>query len=95
MVRDLREAMMSLDVVKELLGDLETVTIPGRNFTMGKVVGLLRREIGAAAPALSEPQRCAMTCALEDLGSEFARRLPDAGRFVARAQVITETLALI
>jgi hypothetical protein len=34
-------------------------------------------------------------CALDELGSEFARRLPDAGRFVARATVITDTLAMI
>ena len=86
---------MNLDVVKELLGDLDNVTIPGRNFTMGKVVGLLRAEIGAAASALSERQRRAVSGALDDLGHEFARRLPDAGRFVASAQVITETLALI
>jgi len=77
------------------LGDLETVTISGRNFTMEKVVGLLRREIGEASPALSERQRRAVSGALDDLGIEFARRLPDAGRFVARAQVITDTLALI
>jgi hypothetical protein len=87
--------MMNLDVVNDLLADLETVTIPGRNFTMEKVVGLLRREIGAVAPALNDSQRQVMTRVLDDLGNEYARRLPDADRFVARAQVITETLALI
>jgi hypothetical protein len=86
---------MNLDVVRELLGDLETVTVAGVNFTMGKVVGLLRQEIGAAAPTLSEPLRCVMTRALDDLGREQGRLLPDTGRFVARAHVITEALALI
>ena len=86
---------MVLDVINELLGDLDTVTAPGRNFTMGKVVGLLRQEIGVAAPALSEPQRRAMGRALDDLGRESSRSLPDPNRFVVGAHVITETLALI
>lgn len=86
---------MVLDVINELLGDLDTVTAPGRNFTMEKVLGLLRRELGVAAPVLSEPQRRAMGRALDDLGHEQGRLLPDANRFVARAHLITETLALI
>ena len=86
---------MVLDVINELLGDLDTVTAPGRNFTMEKVVGLLRRELGVAAPVLSEPQRRAMGRALDDLGRESSRCLPDPNRFVVGAHVITETLALI
>ena len=86
---------MVLDVINELLGDLDTVTAPGRNFTMEKVVGLLRQELGVAAPVLSEPQRRAMGRALDDLGQEQCRLLPDPNRFVVRAHVITETLALI
>lgn len=86
---------MVLDVINELLGDLDTVTAPGRNFTMEKVVGLLRRELGVAAPVLSEPQRRAMGRALDDLGRESSRCLPDPSRFVVGAHVITETLALI
>jgi hypothetical protein len=87
--------MMNLDVVEELLGDLETVTIAGITFTMEKVVGLLRHQVGVAAPVLSERQRYAMTRALDDLGREQVRLLPDTERFVARAHVITEALALI
>ena len=86
---------MILDVVNELLGDLDTVTAAGRNFTMGKVVGLLRQELGAVEPALNEPQRRAMLRALDDLGRESSRWLPDPNRFVVRAHLITETLALI
>ena len=86
---------MVLDVINDLLGDLDTVTAPGRNFTMEKVVGLLRRELGVAAPVLSEPQRRAMGRALDDLGRESSRCLPDSSRFVVGAHVITETLALI
>jgi len=71
------------------------VTAAGRNFTMEKVVGLLRQQLGAATPALSEPQRCAVRQAMHDLGQERCRMLPDPNRFVARAHVITETLALI
>lgn len=86
---------MILDVVEELLTDLDSVTPAGRNFTMGKVLGLLRQELDAADTALSEPQRWALTRVLDDLGREQGRLLPDPNRFVARAHVITETLALI
>ena len=67
---------MILDVINELLGDLDTVTAPGRNFTMEKVVGLLRRELGVAAPVLSEPQRRAMGRALDDSGTSSAACCP-------------------
>ena len=86
---------MNLDVVSDLLEDLETVTIAGLGFTMDKVVGLLRRELDAAEAALAEPQRRVMERVLDDLGRESSRGLPDASRFVARAQVITSTLSLI
>src|SRR5262245_46048470 len=84
-----------LDVIQQLLGDLDTVTAPGLNFTMGKVVGLLRQEIGVAESELSGLQRGVMRRALDDLAHETDRMLPDAGRFVARSQLITATLALV
>jgi hypothetical protein len=84
-----------LGVVNQLLGDLDTVTVAGLTFTMGKVIGLLRQEVGGAEAGLSKFQRRVMTRALDDLAHEQDRLLPDADRFVARTQIITDTLALV
>lgn len=86
---------LRLGIVEELLGDLDTVTIGGQRFTMEKVVGLLRSEIGAAASALGELQRRLVNRALEDLTFENGRPLPDAARFVARTHMITATLEVL
>jgi len=86
---------LRLGIVEELLGDLDTVTIGGRLFTMEKVVGLLRLEIRAAGPELGELQRRLVNRALADLTSEHGRPLPDAARFVARTHTITATLEVL
>jgi hypothetical protein len=84
-----------LDMIRQLLGDLDTVTASGRSFTMGKVVGLLRDEVVAIGPALSEPQERVIKTALDELTREKGRLLPDSDWFVARTQMITDTLALM
>jgi hypothetical protein len=84
-----------LAVVADLLGDLDTVTVAGQLFTMGKVVGLLRLEVDAAEDGLSELQRRAIRRAIDDLGREETRLLPDADAFVSRARMITDTLAVM
>ena len=86
---------LRIDVVRQLLGDLDTATAAGRSFTMGKVVALLREELGVTGPALSELQRRAVKMALDELTRENGRQLPDPGRFVTRTQMITDTLALV
>lgn len=84
-----------LGVVKELLGDLETATVAGLHFTMEKVVDLLRQEIGAYEPELNDLERRVIGRALSELGREQGRLLPDANLFVARTEMIADTLALI
>jgi len=84
-----------LGVVKELLGDLETATVAGLHFTMEKVVDLLRLEIGAYEPELSDLERRVIGRALTELGREQGRLLPDANLFVSRTEMIADTLALI
>jgi len=84
-----------LGVIKELLGDLDTATVAGQHFTMQKVVGLLRLEVDAVAGGLGDLERRAFWQALEDLGHEQERLLPDADVFVMRSQMITDTLELI
>jgi len=84
-----------MDVVKQLLGDLDTATVAGLHFTMEKVVDLLQLEIGAVEPELNDLERRVILRALAELGREQGRLLPDADMFVARTQMITDTLALI
>jgi len=84
-----------MDVVKQLLGDLDTATVSGLHFTMEKVVDLLQLEIGAVEPELNDLERRVILRALAELGREQGRLLPDADMFVARTQMITDTLALI
>jgi len=84
-----------MDVVKQLLGDLDTATVAGLHFTMEKVVDLLELEIGAVEPELNDLERRVILRALAELGREQGRLLPDADMFVARTQMITDTLALI
>lgn len=86
---------LRLGVVRELLADLATATPAGINFTMAKVVDLLRAEIGADEGALSELHRRVIRRALDDLVREQERLLPDPNGFVLRTQMITDTLALI
>jgi len=84
-----------MDVVKQLLGDLDTATVAGLHFTMEKVVDLLQLEIGVVEPELNDLERRVILRALAELGREQGRLLPDADMFVARTQMITDTLALI
>jgi hypothetical protein len=85
---------LRLEVVRQLLTDLDTITVAGQHFTMDKVIGLLEREVAAAEMALSELQRRGLRRALADLGREHGRQLPDVDVFVVRARMIADTLSV-
>src|SRR5437763_14548738 len=84
-----------MNVVKQLLGDLDTATVAGLHFTMEKVVDLLQLEIGAVEPELNDLERRVIRRALADLGRERVRLLPDADAFVVRTQMIADTRAVV
>ena len=86
---------LRLEIVRQMLVDLETITVAGQHFTMDKVIGLLEREVAAAEMALSELQRRGLRRALADLGREHGRQLPDVDVFVVRARMIADTLSLV
>lgn len=81
------------EILQQLLAELVTVTLAGRQFTMDKCLELLQQEIAAAEPALSRLQRQTICTALEELRREQGRLLPDADAFVVGAELITNTLA--
>jgi hypothetical protein len=87
-LRDLR-----LEVVRQLLADLDIITVAGQHFTMDKIINLLEREFAAAELALSELQKRGLRRALGDLGREQGRMLPDVEVFVVRARMIADTLS--
>jgi len=84
-----------LGVVRDLLGDLDSVTAAGQRFTMEKVVVMLRDEVGSVEAALTELQRRIMARALADLRRERDRPAPNTDTFVVRSQIIADTLALV
>jgi hypothetical protein len=92
---DWRPRGWRLGVVRELLGDLDSVTAAGQRFTMEKVVVMLGDEVGAVEAELNELQRRIMARALADLRRERDRPAPDADIFVVRSQIIADTLALV
>jgi hypothetical protein len=83
-----------LEVVRQLLGDLDIITVAGLHFTMDKIIDLLEREFVAAELTLSELQKRGLRRALGDLGREQGRLLPEVEAFVVRAQMIADTLSL-
>ena len=83
-----------LGIVVQLLVDLDTATHAGQHYTMGKIVGLLRDEMGERAARLSELQRRSIKRSLEELARDEEHLLPDRETFVARAQGIAELLSM-
>lgn len=86
---------LRLEVVRQLLADLDIITVAGQHFTMDKIINLLEREFAAAELALSELQKRGLRRALGDLGREQGRMLPDVEVFVVRARMIADTLSPI
>jgi hypothetical protein len=84
---------LRLEVVRQLLADLEIITVAGQHFTMDKIINLLDREFAAAELGLSELQKRGLRRALADLGREQGRLLPDLEVFVGRARMIADTLS--
>ena len=84
-----------LEVVKDLLTDLDTVTFAGRRFTIEKVVRILEEETAAAAPDLSEVQRRGLAKALVDLRSEQDRPSPRVEAFAIRVETMLWTFASV
>jgi hypothetical protein len=82
-----------LDVIKPLLGDLETATTAGQHYVMGKVLAQLREAAAAAERKLSEPQRRAIQANLAVLEHESERLLPNADAFGRSARLLAATLS--
>ena len=81
-----------LDVVKPMLGDLETATIAGQRYLMGKILTQLRDAAGARQH-LSGLERRVVRDTLAALADESTRMMPDAEAFVRGATTVTDVLS--
>jgi len=84
-----------LDVIKPMLGDLETATSGGRRYVMGKLLAQLGEAASAAEPYLPDPRRRTIQSTLALLAREAERLLPDAEAFARGARLITSELILL
>ena len=82
-----------LDVINPLLGDLETATIAGQHYVMGKVLQQLREAAAGPERNLTDPQRGAIRENLAVLQRESERLLPNAEAFVCSARILAATLS--
>jgi hypothetical protein len=82
-----------LAVIKEMLAGIETSTMAGQLYVMGKVIAELQRELGRQGELLAESQRRMLTRGLENLSRQISSHVPDVCAFVARAGLVVETLA--
>jgi hypothetical protein len=82
-----------LDVIKPLLGDLETATTAGLRYVMGKVLVQLREAAAAAQHRLPDAAWRSVRDALAELTRESDRMLPNAGAFAIRARTVTAALS--
>jgi hypothetical protein len=87
-------ARRRLDVIKPMLGDLETATTAGRHYVMGKVLAQLREAAAGAERHLADVQRCTIRSTLAELARESERLLPSADAFAQRARMLADTLSL-
>jgi hypothetical protein len=83
-----------LDAVKEILVALETATVAGQQYLMGKVLGLLQKEAPPRDSWVSDRQWRQISSALEELAREATRLAPDAAAFSRQATHLAERLSL-
>jgi hypothetical protein len=82
-----------LDVVKEILTTLETATVAGQQYLMGKVLTVLRHQAPPRDHWINEAQWAQIAAELDALAREAARMSPDAAAFSRQAINLAETLA--
>jgi hypothetical protein len=80
---------LRLEVVREILGVLDTATSAGQQVLMGRVLDLLRRE---ALKSETEGTGAIVTY-LDRLSRETERPAPDAGAFARRAGRVVDALS--
>lgn len=82
-----------LDVVKEILTALETATVAGQQYLMGKVLTVLRHQAPPRDHWMNDHQWSEIAGELDALAREAARMAPDAAAFSRQASILAETLA--
>ena len=84
-----------LGIVKQMLADLDTATLGGQQYIMGKVLVPLRDAVATVEHRLPDLQGRAIRSDIEELARESERLSPDVHAFALRAQTLAHTLALM
>jgi hypothetical protein len=84
-------AVHQFGVIKEMLDAIETTTIAGQRYVMGKVVAFLHGEVGRAG-RLVGPRRRAVLAWLDELAGQAERIVPDVRLFNGRAELLVGAL---
>ena len=82
-----------LPVIDEMLRSLETTTVAGQHYLMGKIVAFLKHEVAERGRSLIGVQLRLCALWLEDMAQEAAKVMPDVAAFNRRADVVVRTLA--
>src|SRR5262249_45516671 len=80
-------------LVREILSNLETLTVAGQRHTMGKVSGFISEMMERLGPAVSLRARSASTELLSRMAYESERLSPDVGSFCRSAEGLLELLS--
>jgi hypothetical protein len=81
-----------LETIQEMLGSMETQTVPGIRYTMDKVLGFLRKQIRSEQFVVSPRNRRIVAQQVDQLTREVQRMVPDARLFADRADTLVVLL---
>jgi hypothetical protein len=81
-----------LETIQEMLGSMETQTVPGIRYTMDKVLGFLRKQIRSEQFVVSPRNRRIVAQQVDQLTREAERMVPDARLFADRADTLVVLL---
>ena len=94
---EIRQPLLSpeLSVVREMLGNIETLTAAGQRHTMAKVVGFIGQQATSCSQKLTPHNRSMLGQLLGQLTRESERLSPDARSFGGHAEALVGLLASV
>jgi hypothetical protein len=81
-----------LGVVRHMLRDLETATMAGRPYVMGKIVAVLECELRGQALPVTQQEMRVVARALDELAFQSTRVAPDIQLFRRRVELLLDLL---
>jgi hypothetical protein len=82
-------------VIREMLGNLETVTIAGQHHVIDKVIAFVDARVRHAATRTNRLNRATLMDLMAHLRNESDCRFPDSTRFAQRAENLISLLVAV